>query len=640
MNPENFAESAAKLLTRRPDDAVRLKAAGIDIPQLVKLARSSNGGSPPHEAVAMPPLPSSLEALAESIIEVVRRPTVFVSGDDFELPVDAELARRLKAARPLITARLASVGLVEVFDGTQKWPIGTAWMVAENIAITNRHVAEKFATADEGGKPVLLNDLRGRPYKVTVDFREEHGSTEEAEAAIKDVIYLARHDNAVSDIALLQFAPGLKLPPPIPVLGERLPIDSWVAVIGYPQPDDRIPAKAREVEENYFSNVYGVKRLSPGQIDKLPISNAPNWLLAHDATTLGGNSGSVILDLKTGSAAGLHFRGDYRVANYGVDADEIRRVLAELKIASTRIAPAAKRPRRTMPAGEEEAVENLDAFKGYAPDFISPRGSKDFEIPLPDITEHAPGKVAKLKDGGTELRYRNFSVTMNRSRRMCYFSAVNINGKQTFSIKGARPPWKIDRRLDDELQIIEECYGAETAGKFSRGHMTRREDPNWGKERDEAVISNRHTFYVTNACPQMQPFNAGIWLSLEEYALENCDQADMRISVFTGPIFRSQDPDYFEVKVPVEFWKIIAFKHDETKELCATGYIMSQRDVLPTQDEFVFGQFRESQVTIRQIEKVTGLSFHHLRDHDPLDDGSEAIAVQTLRTPGDIVFSR
>jgi endonuclease G len=221
---------------------------------------------------------------------------------------------------------------------------------------------------------------------------------------------------------------------------------------------------------------------------------------------------------------------------------------------------------------------------------------------------------------------------------MCYFSAVNIDGKRLFSISGARPSWKFDRRLAIPLQVKDECYGEAIDGKFSRGHMTRREDPNWGRDRDEAVISNRHTFYVTNACPQMQPFNAGLWLRLEEYALENCDQDDMRISVFTGPIFNNQDEDYFGVKVPVEFWKIITFKHDETGSLSATAYKMSQRDVLPTEEEFVFGQFRSSQVTIRHVESLTGLSFHHLREHDPFDDDTESLAVRTLRTPNDIVF--
>jgi hypothetical protein len=35
------------------------------------------------------------------------------------------------------------------------------------------------------------------------------------------------------------------------------------------------------------------------------------------------------------------------------------------------------------------------------------------------------------------------------------------------------------------------------------------------------------------------------------------------------------------------FWKIIAFIHDETKKLCATGYTMSQESYLK-EEEFVF----------------------------------------------------
>lgn len=637
MEKDKLAENVTKLLNRRPEDAERLKQAGIDVPALLRLATPSDAESGP-----MPAVPHSMGPLVESIIQLFGRPTLFVNGDDFELPADPDIAQRLKAARPLIAARLASVGMVEVFDGAQKWPVGTAWMVADNIAITNRHVAEHFAAFNENGKPELLTDLRGHRYKVTVDFREEHGSGAENEAAIEAVIYMARRDNTVSDIALLRFVADAKLPPPIPVLGTKLSVDSWVAVVGYPQPDDRIPQEAREVEESYFANVYGVKRLSPGQITRFGFGDTPAWALAHNATTLGGSSGSVLLDLATGSAAGLHFQGIYKKANYGVDADEIRRVLAEQGVASTHLAPApaTPAPRPVALVGDQEAIENLDLYKGYRPDFIWPNGDASFEVPLPDVTDRAPGEVVELKGGETELRYRNFSVKMNRDRRLCYFSAVNINGKQTFSIKGARPPWKTDRRLDESLQIIGECYGAETEGKFSRGHMTRREDPNWGKDRDEALISNRHTFYVTNACPQMQPFNAGVWLSLEEYALENCDQDDMRISVFTGPVFRNQDPEYFGVKVPVEFWKIIAFKHDRTKQLSATGYIMSQRNLLPSQEEYVYGQFRESQVTIRLIEKRTGLSFHHLGNHDPLDDGSEAVTERTLRTPRDMLFTR
>jgi endonuclease G len=74
----------------------------------------------------------------------------------------------------------------------------------------------------------------------------------------------------------------------------------------------------------------------------------------------------------------------------------------------------------------------------------------------------------------------------------------------------------------------------------------------------------------------------------------------------------------FAVKVPVQFWKVIAFIHDETGRLSATGYTMSQEDFL-TDEEFVFGQHKTTQTSIATIEQRAGLSFGELSSHDPLD---------------------
>ena len=76
----------------------------------------------------------------------------------------------------------------------------------------------------------------------------------------------------------------------------------------------------------------------------------------------------------------------------------------------------------------------------------------------------------------------------------------------------------------------------------------------------------------------------------------------MKISVFTGPFLEDDDPTMFGVQIPVEFWKVIAFVHDQTGELCATGYTMSQRDFL-SEDEFVFGAHETAQV-IDQLDRA------------------------------------
>jgi endonuclease G len=196
---------------------------------------------------------------------------------------------------------------------------------------------------------------------------------------------------------------------------------------------------------------------------------------------------------------------------------------------------------------------------------------------------------------------------------MCFFSAVNLDGKQ--SRRSQRASWRLDPRIPTEAQILRgECYG--NAPKFSRGHMTRREDPVWGSE-DEAELGNTDSMHATNVVPQLQVFNAGIWLGLEDYALDHARSDEMKISVFTGPFLKDDDPVQFGVQIPRTFWKVIAFIHDDTGELTATGYTMSQEDFL-REEEFVFGQHETAQVPISTIEQQTGLKFGDLADRDPL----------------------
>lgn len=217
----------------------------------------------------------------------------------------------------------------------------------------------------------------------------------------------------------------------------------------------------------------------------------------------------------------------------------------------------------------------------------------------------------------SELKYEHFSVAMSRKRRLCIWSAVNIDGSDTSSAR--RTDWRIDPRIPRDAQTIGDQGAGDVYGdppKFARGHMTRREDPIWGPP-ERAKLGNSDSMHLTNAVPQMQPFNAGIWLKLEDYALEHSEEDSMRISVFTGPVLAPDDPERFGVKIPLRFWKVIAFVHDDTKKLTATGYVMSQEAFLAP-EEFVFGEFETFQVPVKEIEALTGLSFGKLSRSDPL----------------------
>ena len=68
------------------------------------------------------------------------------------------------------------------------------------------------------------------------------------------------------------------------------------------------------------------KRLQPGNIlgyGYIESYGENVQALTHDISTLGGNSGSAVIDLYTGDVVGLHFAGMQRVANYAVPAWEL-----------------------------------------------------------------------------------------------------------------------------------------------------------------------------------------------------------------------------------------------------------------------------------------------------------------------------
>jgi endonuclease G len=108
-------------------------------------------------------------------------------------------------------------------------------------------------------------------------------------------------------------------------LGGAVEEARFVAAIGYPAWDGR--RNEPSVMRNIFDDVYDVKRLQPGQLLRVTEDR-----LGHDCSTLGANSGSVLIDLESGEASGLHFAGLYRVQNYAVPSATVARRLADLNL--------------------------------------------------------------------------------------------------------------------------------------------------------------------------------------------------------------------------------------------------------------------------------------------------------------------
>jgi len=87
-----------------------------------------------------------------------------------------------------------------------------------------------------------------------------------------------------------------KLAKPID-LSTDITLTENVAAIGYPAYDSRIPEP--QLMERIYGKIYNKKRLAPGGVTRLDQTRV--W---HNCTTLGGNSGSVVLDLDKGRQSG------------------------------------------------------------------------------------------------------------------------------------------------------------------------------------------------------------------------------------------------------------------------------------------------------------------------------------------------
>ncbi|MGV3518399.1 DNA/RNA non-specific endonuclease [Luteitalea sp.] len=566
----------------------------------------------------------------EAVILAHGRPSMLVQRNRIQLPESPELRRRIEATRLRYESRLASVGRVELSGHPRLQQAGTAWIVAENLVVTNAHVAAEFVARDQTHL-VFRRAFGNDPMSACVDLREEYvdaGTPEEFEIGVDQVLYLADLTDAQApDLALLRLAPGqgVSLPPPIPFVEVPLDVGRDIAVVGFPA-EDPIGSGSVAVARRLFGGIYGVKRFSPGKIGAMP---AGAWAFAHDATTLGGSSGSVVIDLETGGALGVHFAGALERTNYAVRG---RYVLDALAAAT----PMVTVP--TMPTRPDSGVEptplapaaaGYSEREGYRADFLGPDQP---DAPLPTVV--CADDVLEVPWQGEVLRaipYRHFSVVMSARRRVCYVSAVNIDGRLSVPHLRRRD-WRFDPRVPQAQQLAGPVYG--NAPRFSRGHMTRREDPAWGQTRADADEGNTDSMHLVNAVPQMQPFNAGIWLRLEDYALQSAREDDQKISVMTGPVLRDDDPVFEQVPIPIEFWKVIVFVHDETGALSVSGYVLSQRGFLPHR-EAVFGAYETYQVPITTIEQRAGLRFGTLTPLDVFANAPET-AARPLLSPDEI----
>jgi len=422
----------------------------------------------------------------EAIVLLDKRPVVFIRNNVFDpVPMDDWVHLNKPDVRARLEPLFASIGRVEL-PTTPSVPYGgTGFLVGPNLLMTNRHVARFFTD----GVGTRLNYHSGGS---AVDFKREDGTPPSETSARVDVASVVMI-HPYWDMALLKVVglPASAKPLSLSVMPPEALQGRDVVVVGYPARDYRNPF---DIQDRIFDRKYGVKRMQPGKVqrrDRIQSFENDVDAMTHDSSTLGGNSGSAVIDVATGAVVGLHFAGEYLKANYGVPIYELARdsrvVDAGLNFQGS-VAPTTAwasswvqadagpedipKPDHLIPpppilappangvmvsfsiplnvtisvgtpmlvgAAPPADLGAADASVEKVPVIYSGIGSRvgyrnDFlelangkTVPMPQLTSAGKAIAAKLDDGSYVLHYHKFSLVMHKKRRLALFTAANVD---------------------------------------------------------------------------------------------------------------------------------------------------------------------------------------------------------------------
>lgn len=369
-----------------------------------------------------------------------------------------------------------------------------------------------------------------------------------------------------------------------------------VEQLGEPALGDKVIKSGRTtgVTHGIVTRIHTITKIDYGDpvgeksIGGFEIGPDKNNLPANGEISQGGDSGSVWLfrtnnGRPTKTMAGLHFAGEGASdPNEHAIACYARSIFEKLEISLT------------PPHQEAETAQG----RGYTANFLGQR------VVLPKLSNAVRNDVFDL-NGSAFIHYTHFSLTLSKSRRLAHWVAWNIDGSRLKKIGRKGIKFVLDPRIPDDFQIGDDVY---EGNRLDRGHIARRADLLWGSIA-EARQANKDSFFFTNITPQMDNFNqskqGGIWGKVEDAVFEEVEVDNLRVSVFGGPVFRKDDRVYRGVKIPREFFKVLAFV--EVGKLKAKAFLLTQN--LNQLELLELNEFKVFQVTLAEVEKRCGFTF-------------------------------
>lgn len=400
-----------------------------------------------ERAMAISPAMSSLlEAgvafpdgrLVETIVRPMARPVLVIRDNQVTtqfLGPESEVWRgRIQNAQPFLDKVIPAIGRVEVANHPDYNWVGTGWLVAPDIIVTNRHVAREFGRQGSNGF-AFKTGLNGGSMTARIDFLEEHQRFTSLEYSLDAILWIAPREEP--DVAFLKVTRRVgerNLPPPI-TLAEMVADEDFVATVGYPARDHRVPDQ--QLVSRIFGDVYDKKRLAPGQVIGVDGDE-----LEHDCSTLGGNSGSALINLRTGEAVGLHFSGLFLEANFAVAAPKIKDLLRRVQLGEGTVKPTRQ------PGPAPQAVEPPPTPNVGFPNLDSPNPHTfRFQIPV-EITVKIGSAVAAGNGAGfanaLPPKAEQFAAALRAAQQALANDSDVVEVRQGFRFKRG---WITDERV-------------------------------------------------------------------------------------------------------------------------------------------------------------------------------------------------
>jgi endonuclease G, mitochondrial len=219
---------------------------------------------------------------------------------------------------------LGSVGRIDMVHPAAPFA-GTGWLIGKDLLVTNRHVAQLFVDFESGGAIMPGRDAH-------VDFGHElNGAKSRNRRPIVELVFCGATpipntglNHSLLDLAVFRLGGNAAEQMPLKIgLGEQLANpQTEIIIIGYPAKPVRDDILGTVTETDrvlklLFNKLWGYKRLAPGEVMN---SSEGIRTVSHDASTLGGNSGSVVMGIDTlPLVTGLHYGGFWggERANWG-----------------------------------------------------------------------------------------------------------------------------------------------------------------------------------------------------------------------------------------------------------------------------------------------------------------------------------